>query len=328
MLASNIIQKQGHSLAILLLLSFFCRTLLSEKMLLRGYQTAISDTDNIVETNIEGARNFGYRALQISPNITSVDDDGDDAVPSGSPTQIPSELDVEDKDRDGDGDGGANDQNESSSVVPTTVPTKSASQIDAETPSPTPLPSIASVLFPVSNSSILNPIIDSNSTDITFSSSSPSAAPSLDTSGGPSTLIPTLKPTLNPTLKDTLAPTTHVPTPTPRCLNCWESFYPTPSRSPSSFYDSIIYQKASDEASSGYEHVEAMRIVSICILLFSVAAGMTYWGWLRSQRLMSPKKVQLDEEEFQSDHSEIALNVMNDYSSDPKPNYDIAPRLV
>jgi len=43
---------------------------------------------------------------------------------------------------------------------------------------------------------------------------------------------------------------------------------------------------------------------------------------------MSPKKVQLDEEEFQSDHSEIALNVMNDYSSDPKPNYDIAPRLV
>ena len=64
--------------------------------------------------------------------------------------------------------------------------------------------------------------------------------------------------------------------------------------------------------------MEMARVVAIMFVIASVAVGMTYWGWLRARSIRGGHKIRIDEEEYQSDHSEIALNVMHDYSSDPR----------
>ena len=134
--------------------------------------------------------------------------------------------------------------------------------------------------------------------------------------------VPTGRPTLKPTTeipttaKPTFSPTTHVPTPIPKCLNCVSqsptlSFAPTQSQRNSGISSTSTIE-------DNDVHTEVFRVISIMVILFGVAAGMTYWGWLRSQAMKGTRKLRVDEEEYQSDHSEIALNVMHDYSSDPK----------
>eukprot|EP01041_Mallomonas_annulata_P011740 gene11740-24623_t len=198
------------------------------------------------------------------------------------------------------------------SVEPTSMPS----------PEPTRVPSLAAEVAVIA--------VTDEPTQIPTpipSSPQPSLYPTL--APVPDTAAPTMAtvaPTLPPVPADTQVPTSHVPTPTPKCLNCGTES-PTISLAPTPTYNrNGVFGITYDD--SQYEHVETMRIASIGVLLFTLAGGMTYWGWLRSQRIIGSRKLQIDEEEYQSDHSSVALNVMHDYSSDPKPHLEIAPRLM